>query len=72
LEGHATKLALEAKYPNKRPIVISRSTMAGTGRYNSHWLGDNYSTYQSMWTSIPGILAMNLFGIPFVGADICG
>jgi lysosomal alpha-glucosidase len=72
LEGKATREALMAAYPNKRPIVISRSTFAGTGRYNSHWLGDNYSTFESMYYSIPGMLAYNMFGVPFVGADICG
>ncbi|KAJ4458053.1 putative Sucrase-isomaltase; intestinal [Paratrimastix pyriformis] len=34
--------------------------------------GDNFSTYTSLWHSITGTLAAQLFGIPFVGADICG
>jgi lysosomal alpha-glucosidase len=42
------------------------------GRYATHWLGDNYSTFESMRQSIPGMLAMGLFGVSMVGADICG
>ncbi len=52
--------------------VISRSTFPGQGHHGGHWLGDNFATYQSMAYSIPGILAMNMFGISLVGADICG
>ena len=70
-EGIATRRALE-KYYNKRSFVLSRSTFAGSGHHVAHWLGDNHSTFQSMRDSIPGALAMNMFGIPFVGADICG
>ncbi|KAL0478430.1 lysosomal alpha-glucosidase [Acrasis kona] len=72
MEGYATRKALLRKYPNKRPVIISRSSFAGTGRYNSHWLGDNDATYRSMHLSIPGMLTFNMFGIPLVGADICG
>eukprot|EP00026_Physarum_polycephalum_P002427 Phypoly_transcript_02433.p1 GENE.Phypoly_transcript_02433~~Phypoly_transcript_02433.p1 ORF type:complete len:897 (+),score=153.68 Phypoly_transcript_02433:115-2805(+) len=70
-EGIATKLALE-KLRGTRAVVISRSTFAGSGRHNGHWLGDNHSSYEYLANSISGILSMQLFGIPFVGADICG
>eukprot|EP01137_Pigoraptor_chileana_P037623 Opistho-2@34981 len=56
----------------RRPVIISRASFPGHGRYGSHWLGDNDSTYDSMRQSIAGILSFQLFGIPFVGADICG
>eukprot|EP01133_Synstelium_polycarpum_P007838 gene7838-9198_t len=55
-----------------RSTVISRSTFPGSGVHNGHWLGDNSATYDDLYLSIPGILNMNMFGIPLVGADICG
>jgi alpha-glucosidase (family GH31 glycosyl hydrolase) len=57
---------------HKRPFIVSSSTYAGTGRYVSHWLGDNYSTWTDMAFSIPGMIHFGMFGIPFVGANICG
>jgi len=42
------------------------------GVYSSHWLGDNYSTLDSMAVSIPGIFNFQMFGFNLVGADICG
>ncbi|XP_046858818.1 sucrase-isomaltase, intestinal-like [Xenia sp. Carnegie-2017] len=57
---------------NKRSIVISRSTYISSGKYAGHWLGDNLSAYYQMHRSIVGMLDFNLFGIPYIGADICG
>jgi len=70
-EGVATRRALES-IQGTRSTIISRSTFAGAGYHYSHWLGDNKSTYQDLYYSIPGILMMNMFGIPLVGADIGG
>ena len=57
---------------NKRPFVLSRASMFGTGKFSNHWLGDNHSTLDSMIMSIPGIFNFQMFGFNLVGADICG
>ncbi|VDM23795.1 unnamed protein product [Toxocara canis] len=55
-----------------RGAVISRSTFPSAGRYSGHFLGQNSALWEDLQTSIIGIIEFNIFGIPFVGADICG
>ena len=52
--------------------MLGRSLFPGAGKYASHWLGDNKSRWEDMQLSISGIMNFNMFGIPHVGADICG
>jgi len=56
----------------KRSFVMSSSQTTGIGKYGGNWLGDNYSTYSSFSSSLPGIMLMNIFGITLTGNDICG
>ncbi|CAM4969340.1 unnamed protein product [Rotaria socialis] len=70
-ESIATHLALKT-IRHKRPFVLSRSSFAGSGQYAAHWTGDNDATYEDMYFSISDILSFNMFGMPNVGADICG
>ncbi|KAJ3332846.1 hypothetical protein HDU93_008915 [Gonapodya sp. JEL0774] len=72
MEAMATRKALIKARPNVRPFVLTRSSFSGTGAHAAHWLGDNWSTFQSMQLSLPGALNFQLFGIPMVGPDICG
>ena len=75
LYGHSELIASSKALQNilkKRTLVISRSTFPSSGKYGGHWLGDNHSQWPDLRYSIPGLLNFNLFGIPLVGADICG
>ncbi|OXA46849.1 Maltase-glucoamylase, intestinal [Folsomia candida] len=56
----------------KRTFALSRATFLGSGRWVTHWLGDNWSSWDNLHFSIIGMLQFNLFGIPFNGPDICG
>ncbi|CAG2113294.1 unnamed protein product, partial [Medioppia subpectinata] len=67
----ATQKALHAT-TGKRGFVVSRSTYPTSGRYGTHWLGDNKSYWKMMHHSVVGMLEFNMFGISFVGSDICG
>ena len=64
--------AIQQVHPGKRGLVLSRSTFAGSGKYASHWLGDNLANFDHMRRSIIGMLEMSMFGIAHTGPDICG
>jgi len=53
-------------------MILTRSSFLGVGKWAAHWLGDNFSRWSNLHYSIIGILSFNVFGVPFVGADICG
>jgi len=70
LEQKATYKYLKTKNP--LPFILTRANIFGTGKFASHWLGDTNSDWTSMKRTISSLITYNLFGIPHVGADICG
>ena len=66
LDWHNSFGAMEAKATrdwfnqnDKRGLIIERSSLAGSGKWASKWLGDNWSSAESMGYSVFGVLAMN-------------
>ncbi|XP_052008312.1 sucrase-isomaltase, intestinal-like [Xyrauchen texanus] len=68
----ATEKASRQVFGNNRSMVFTRSSFPGVGKYSGHWLGDNGANWNDIKWAIPGMLEFNLFGIPYIGADICG
>ena len=71
-EAVRTYSAMKKINPGKRPFILSRSTATGQGALTATWTGDVDSSWQDMRQSIDDIINFNLYGIPMVGADICG
>ncbi|XP_060802537.1 lysosomal alpha-glucosidase [Amyelois transitella] len=70
-EAMVTNFALK-EIRGRRPFVLSRSSFTGAGAYAGHWSGDVASTWRDMRMSVPELLNFAIFGIPLMGADICG
>ncbi|ESN90957.1 hypothetical protein HELRODRAFT_116430 [Helobdella robusta] len=61
-----------AKIIGKRTLSVSRSTFPSHGKYGQHWSAGWKSDWDDMRYSIKSLLNSQMFGIPFVGTDVCG
>lgn len=71
-EGYITRNAMISHKPDLRPFVLTRSSFVGSGRNVGHWTGDNHSQWSYLKVSIANVLNMQMFGITYSGADVCG
>ncbi len=72
LMSEATRDAMRTCRPERRPFVLTRSSYLGGQRYAATWTGDNVSSWQHLYWSVPMILNMGLSGQPYCGPDVGG
>ncbi|KAM6946338.1 sucrase-isomaltase, intestinal [Aplochiton taeniatus] len=68
----ATEVALKRVFGGNRTLMLTRSSFPGVGKHSGHWLGDNAANWNDIKWAIPGMLEFNIFGVPYIGADVCG
>ncbi|KAK4619425.1 putative alpha/beta-glucosidase agdC [Fulvia fulva] len=68
-----SRKATISRSPDKRPLVITRSSYMGSSREVGHWFGDNNVDWRSYLISIWQMASFSsFFQFPMVGSDTCG
>lgn len=68
----STNAVRQRETPNHRPFTLARGWWIGTQKAGAIWTGDNLGTWEHLAVSVPMILANNIGGMSFCGADIGG
>jgi alpha-glucosidase len=72
LMSEATRDAMLAARPERRPFVLTRSSYLGGHRYAATWTGDNVASVDHLRWSVSMVLNLGLSGQPNSGPDIGG
>ena len=60
------------EYHDARPYVVCRSGSSGIQKYAQNWIGDNFTSWETLRHNLPTLLGVSLSGQPNTGADIGG
>src|SRR5207249_4306494 len=52
--------------------IVHRGGFIGDSRYASLWTGDNMSTWEFLWLTLPQVINLGLSGQPLAGSDVGG
>lgn len=56
----------------KRSFTLTRSSFPSSGAHTAKWSGDNAANWDDLKSSIITAIDYSMFGVPMIGADICG
>ncbi|MBD3243267.1 MAG: DUF5110 domain-containing protein, partial [Chitinivibrionales bacterium] len=70
--NHVYWAHMDRHYPDRRPMVFSRSSGLGSHRYPIHFTGDTYTQWEVLAHEVEYTLRAGHMGLSFVSHDISG